>query len=511
MPTIDGIKMACVPCIRGHRSTKCSHAHERVMIPVRRPGRPLSTCPHPPGSTCTCRGVTAAIPRKGKCGCGSAPNQTNGTLTPIESDSSIVEKSPISPTKDTTFRVQKSAGKDRSRKQSSDADALVRMDINHFNIVSPPGFTMNMENGMGPIDPSAASSYTSLQQPGLEQRGPLIPHLGYQSASPALDTTTNALLAPISSIADFSPASSSREKISGRSSIGSDTSSAYHTPTSSSADSPSYDLPSEEFVPSCCQRRPSQLQTGAQVRVQPQAQPQAESRKPTTMMGLGHQVSPSHSVMIPQYPPSAGLNQQIYPPYCQPTIYTYPANYGTAYQPLEISQWQNIANSMHSMQNPYAMQSGIDSNGSVTTHICDCGEGCQCVGCIAHPFNDASWNLVRKIISGEELSTMDSESHAETIPETNGAVHDPVLAQSGPPPAVGGASPSSAHTPSDTGLVVDTDEEKVCEASEYFFVLYREDGNQMGCGGMSNRCPCGNDCQCVGCMMHGNPANSTPV
>ncbi|RDI83399.1 hypothetical protein Vi05172_g6526 [Venturia inaequalis] len=55
-------KVACGPCIRGHRSSKCQH-HDRVLIEVRKPGRPLSACPHPSGS-CGCeRAVVYAIPR----------------------------------------------------------------------------------------------------------------------------------------------------------------------------------------------------------------------------------------------------------------------------------------------------------------------------------------------------------------------------------------------------------------------------------------------------------------
>ncbi|KAI1341297.1 hypothetical protein F5Y15DRAFT_30256 [Xylariaceae sp. FL0016] len=42
----NGKKMACEPCIRGHRSTNCTHADSRVMLEVRKPGRPLSHCPH---------------------------------------------------------------------------------------------------------------------------------------------------------------------------------------------------------------------------------------------------------------------------------------------------------------------------------------------------------------------------------------------------------------------------------------------------------------------------------
>ncbi len=61
MPVINGIKMAWFvdalpplpsfapdllvrmysePCIRGHRATTCNHARERIMLPVRKPGRP---------------------------------------------------------------------------------------------------------------------------------------------------------------------------------------------------------------------------------------------------------------------------------------------------------------------------------------------------------------------------------------------------------------------------------------------------------------------------------------
>ncbi|KAK4182525.1 hypothetical protein QBC35DRAFT_468039 [Podospora australis] len=59
MPVIDGRKVACWPCIRGHRSGSCNHAGTRTMVPVRRPGRPLSSCPHLPGTLCDCRYQTA--------------------------------------------------------------------------------------------------------------------------------------------------------------------------------------------------------------------------------------------------------------------------------------------------------------------------------------------------------------------------------------------------------------------------------------------------------------------
>lgn len=33
------------PCMRGHRSSKCNHT-DRILVKVRKPGRPLSSCPH---------------------------------------------------------------------------------------------------------------------------------------------------------------------------------------------------------------------------------------------------------------------------------------------------------------------------------------------------------------------------------------------------------------------------------------------------------------------------------
>ncbi|CAE7032755.1 hypothetical protein P3342_006922 [Pyrenophora teres f. teres] len=64
-------KVACGPCIRGHRSSKCDH-RDRVLVEVRKPGRPLSSCPHPTGS-CSCERVVInyTIPKSSECGCPS--------------------------------------------------------------------------------------------------------------------------------------------------------------------------------------------------------------------------------------------------------------------------------------------------------------------------------------------------------------------------------------------------------------------------------------------------------
>lgn len=62
-------KVACGPCIRGHRSSKCDH-RDRVLIDVRKPGRPLSSCPHPGGS-CSCERVVInyTVPKTSESAC----------------------------------------------------------------------------------------------------------------------------------------------------------------------------------------------------------------------------------------------------------------------------------------------------------------------------------------------------------------------------------------------------------------------------------------------------------
>jgi hypothetical protein len=57
-------------------------------------------------------------------------------------------------------------------------------------------------------------------------------------------------------------------------------------------------------------------------------------------------------------------------------------------------------------------------------------------------------------------------------------------------------SPPVAETPPDLSTV----EEQTLSASDYFFVNYPF--SSEGCGGNTNSCPCGDDCECVGCIIH---------
>lgn len=47
------------PCIRGHRATSCAHT-DRILIEVRKPGRPLESCGHSFNS-CQCGKVAELL------------------------------------------------------------------------------------------------------------------------------------------------------------------------------------------------------------------------------------------------------------------------------------------------------------------------------------------------------------------------------------------------------------------------------------------------------------------
>lgn len=77
----EGQKWACMPCIRGHRTAKCEH-WDRWMVRVKRPGRPLTRCPHAQRARCECvdeRVMMVEIRRceNGSCLCVPMKSQPN--------------------------------------------------------------------------------------------------------------------------------------------------------------------------------------------------------------------------------------------------------------------------------------------------------------------------------------------------------------------------------------------------------------------------------------------------
>lgn len=288
------------------------------------------------------------------------------------------------------------------------------------------------------------------------------------------------------------------------------------------------------------------------------------SSKPATtqaepMPNVGHNAGlhiqqPSPGVMTPSMTPG----QPYSPYYPHPTIFTYPPHYGSYLQPLLPDMWKQAMSSMmaQSLGNTNAIGSpdmGFMPTGAPmtpalgTSHVCTCGDGCQCVGCAAHPYNDATQDYVRSAwnsMTGEAWANgvtspvqAPTHFHAQTqhrpssnghpvnarqdvvstpapngdstittnsaMPESSQAPNggDSGGADEGPkktPTPMPTASPTP-QTPSDTAS--GTSEEQTLSASDFFFVTYPFGGS---CMGDTASCPCGDDCECLGCVVHGN-------
>lgn len=65
----------------------------------------------------------------------------------------------------------------------------------------------------------------------------------------------------------------------------------------------------------------------------------------------------------------------------------------------------------------------------------------------------------------------------------------------------GTVSPPAPQTPSEAASGMS--EEQTLSANDFFFVSYPFGDS---CAGDTASCPCGDDCQCIGCVIHGNPS-----
>ncbi|KAI0386289.1 hypothetical protein F5Y04DRAFT_119806 [Hypomontagnella monticulosa] len=469
MPVINGQKMACEPCIRGHRSTKCAHAGDRLLLPVRKPGRPLSTCPHPPGKTCQCRNVTAALPRGSSCRCSSTPsNKTNGTPAIVKAEPS--DNPPQSPTKQASFRIQKPAPKP-SRKQSSDASALQRMDPNSLNLIGAG----NTFQPAAPANTITSPDYTNYAPPLSNGNGhyPTYPHM-----IPHLDgPLDSSLLALNGGVVDAAPTSSSRNEISDHSTHSTvspgtltpgTSGSPYHTPTSSNGESSSQE-PSREAPSSCCSQRVQQQQPPIQNHMQFHGQIQNGPQASSNMMGYIPQIHAGNGSMVAQFPQQIAPNQQMYPMnnFHPQSLFSEQALFGTHLSPLQQSQWEQLVANLFPQAEP--------NGNSYTNHVCDCGPDCQCIGCAAHPYNQVTTQYVREAMAFQEFSVNGKL-------DTSNSIRDPPL-------AVGETSPPPTHSPSDAESPGANDLN--LSPSEFLFVDYS-----------SGMCACGDDCACVNCMIH---------
>ncbi|PBP24993.1 copper fist DNA binding domain-containing protein [Diplocarpon rosae] len=515
MPLINGMKMSCEPCIRGHRSTKCTHANERLMVPVRKPGRPLSACPHPRDQECGCGSVTAAIPRNQKCHCGGeAPSQTIGQRMVSQPTDAVTDLP--SPTK-VTFKVQKTRPVN-GRKPSFDPANLERIDMNQVNVQPyerpqslPPHFHNGYAMAGHPQMYAYAPSYALMQPQCMVPIQPpsySLPHNGsngYSNGRPqhaaldqVMESSTGTLASSESRDSGTSISGSLHEaesRVKKSSQVKAPGSCCTpkqngHSHTSSSSSIP--EVP-EPKVSSCCASKTAKTEPLSSAQSTPQ---------------VVHQTMPQNGMHF-----NPVIYQQFAP---QPTVFTYPATYGSFQNPLQPSAWRQSIRTNNFSQSPFPpgqipFNTPIAPGNLETIHTCGCGDTCQCVGCAAHPYNDATQDYVRSAYNMSQEPPLSEPYTNGHTSGTNGTAT--------PHPATEPASPPAAHTPSST--TSGNGEEQSLSAADFFFVNYPFTG--AGCDGETQSCPwyadvglqnlqahanpmsSGDDCECLGCTIHRQP------
>ena len=194
------------------------------------------------------------------------------------------------------------------------------------------------------------------------------------------------------------------------------------------------------------------------------------------------------------------------PPYALPSTMGFPYqnlshNIGFAQADMSAypaAQFQNI---------PYTPPTAIEGDSG---HVCKCGDGCQCLGCASHPFNNTTKQHVQEMgllvgLNGEQSQHSQYPASATYPIGTNdnlenGVQHDTIHTYSEHTPYsdhMGSGYPSHANYTPDQDLM---------EPSQYYTLEYSV-GLPNPCSDVTGSCQCGNDCSCIGCLTHSGHNN----
>ncbi|KAG9239203.1 copper fist DNA binding domain-containing protein [Amylocarpus encephaloides] len=131
MPLINGYKYSCEPCIRGHRATSCAHT-DRILVEVRKPGRPLESCGHQL-DTCSCGRLQDLFTLPGASLDQSFSVESQSSFSGIPSNSRPKQSS----SKKSVSKVSKKTSKKKEPSMQSPTESLERGAQEYFDPVSP--------------------------------------------------------------------------------------------------------------------------------------------------------------------------------------------------------------------------------------------------------------------------------------------------------------------------------------------------------------------------------------
>ncbi|ODM16709.1 hypothetical protein SI65_07674 [Aspergillus cristatus] len=477
----EGAKWSCEPCIRGHRSSKCQH-FDRLMMKVPKAGRPLAKCPHPKG-TCSCKktyAVMVRIPKGSTCMCrplyevpiedetDNAP--TRSTTTPVTIAPAITPSS-VAPTPPPAIGKVQKTGRRQSNLQAAPENIARALE----SIAKAEN--ERSDNGTSNDLPSYASQNQSFPTP----YGPLAHQQPTVIQGQAHDISA-------------STAPESKSCCSGK---------AAAKPTQPPPEQPP-EQPAQQG--SCCGKQGPKLEQHAASEPRPEAN------------GINHRATANGST----------ANELPYPPFPAPTVPTWQnfhaPGHGNLVQPFPVHQpqtqapvyfppyatapgypYQNIPQSVGFT--PMAMPafpstqpqslSYTSSTAECSEHVCHCGDGCQCLGCASHPFNNTTRQHVQEMGLIVGLNGEEQNQHS---PYSTNAAPSPLDYSVTAMNHYSGQT-HSHHMGNGFSPHLSYASDQFMEPSEYYTLEYPV-GLPSSCSDVTGSCQCGNDCSCVGCLTH---------
>lgn len=214
------------------------------------------------------------------------------------------------------------------------------------------------------------------------------------------------------------------------------------------------------------------------------------------------------------------------PPVPHTTIYSMPATYATAENPLTQRQQAYFQqNGQFYTQNvPHYAPLGVVGSAAPSaenailslTHNCTCGPSCQCVFCAAHPYNATTRDRVQTLahllpddtdytskspIQSPYRSSFQTSAESSPIVSATNRMHINEILH---PSDLSQSTPfSSPDFDGEIYQQLPTGTQPPISSSAYLTMEYEYGPIGLGrCTDPTGTCRCGDDCSCIGCLTH---------
>ena len=224
----------------------------------------------------------------------------------------------------------------------------------------------------------------------------------------------------------------------------------------------------------------------------------------------------------------------------QTTLYTLPPTYATASHPLNPTQLAHFQQTLHgsSQTVPYHAPYGVAGSAAPSAdggqmfnpiHNCNCGDGCDCLGCAAHPYNAttrhhvqdlgqiledgyADYPLSRPQSSyGSPINMIDVHTMLSGGPLADNEYLSSPVTRSLQELAAPRTNDSLDGLATSATLQSGSPSYPVYSSSSYYTMEFPMISGEFysACTDTSGSCQCGSDCACIGCLTHtGHDGNS---